>query len=109
MPRVAALTLALVAAVTLAVVFSRPGGDGSTAQRGEVFLEAANSTGEDPFTESTAEGDSAPPATTAPGTPTEAATTPPTSPGPRSPPDHHPAPDPDDDPASRHHTQERPQ
>lgn len=76
-PRVAALTAALVAAVVLGVFFTHPGGGGSTA-RGEVFLEAANSTGQDPFTESTATEGTTP---TAPGktTTTPGKTT--TSPG----------------------------
>lgn len=44
--------VALVAAVVLAVVLTRPGG--SDQAGGEVFLEAAGSTGPDPFTGSTA-------------------------------------------------------
>jgi hypothetical protein len=58
-PRVAALSAAVVAAVVLAVVFTRPGG--GSAKGGEVFLQSANSTGQDPFTESTARQSSAPP------------------------------------------------
>lgn len=60
MPRVAALSAVVVAAVVLAVVFTRPGG-GSSAKGGEVFLQSANSSGQDPFTESTAKQSSTPP------------------------------------------------
>ncbi|MFG1665637.1 DUF6777 domain-containing protein [Streptomyces sp. Y7] len=71
-PRVAALTAVAVAAVVLAVVLSRgDGGGGSTGQSGEVFLQAADKRGPDPFTESTANDSSAPPATPSP--PTESA------------------------------------
>ncbi|MFG3201006.1 DUF6777 domain-containing protein [Streptomyces sp. NPDC048192] len=59
-PRVAGITAVVVAAVVLAVVFTRPGG-GSSAKGGEVFLQSADSSGEDPFTESTARQSSAPP------------------------------------------------
>ncbi|KOG35218.1 hypothetical protein AQJ84_09550 [Streptomyces resistomycificus] len=56
----------VVAAVVLAVVFTRPdGGSGSSAGGsggGEVFLQAAGKTGPDPFTESSATDSSAPPA-----------------------------------------------
>jgi hypothetical protein len=55
------LSAVVVAAVVLAVVFTRPGGGGSSAQGGEVFLQAAGSAGQDPFTESTARQSSAPP------------------------------------------------
>ncbi|WP_307704836.1 DUF6777 domain-containing protein [Streptomyces sp. V1I6] len=65
-PRIATIAVALVAAVVLAVVLTRPGG-GSGASGGgggsEVFLQAAGSTGPDPFTESTAK-ESSPPAST---------------------------------------------
>ncbi|CAL9345057.1 hypothetical protein SUDANB58_00345 [Streptomyces sp. enrichment culture] len=68
-PRLAVLAAVVVAAVVLAVVFSRPGGDGpgdgggGTGNRsGEVFLQAAGSTGPDPFTRSTAKDSSVPPA-----------------------------------------------
>ena len=66
MPRIATIAVALVAAVVLAVVLTRPdGGAGSGAGGGggEVFLQAAGSTGPDPFTESTAK-ESSPPAST---------------------------------------------
>ncbi|CAL9601100.1 hypothetical protein SUDANB6_05452 [Streptomyces sp. enrichment culture] len=62
------LAAAVVAAVVLAVVFSRPGGGpgdgggGAGDRSGEVFLQAADSTGPDPFTESTAKDSSVPPA-----------------------------------------------
>ncbi|MFE6622296.1 DUF6777 domain-containing protein [Streptomyces sp. NPDC057740] len=67
-PRIAILSTVVVAAVVLAVVLSR--GDGSTGDsaQGEVFLQAAGSTGPDPFTESTAEDSSAPPVTPSPAT-----------------------------------------
>ncbi|MEW1776356.1 DUF6777 domain-containing protein [Streptomyces sp. NPDC086777] len=51
-PRVATLTTAVVVAAALAVVLTRSGE--SSGRRGEVFLQAANSSGQDPFTESTA-------------------------------------------------------
>ncbi|MFH8930142.1 DUF6777 domain-containing protein [Streptomyces pristinaespiralis] len=65
-PRIATVAVALVAAVVLAVVLTRPGGSGSGGAGGggsEVFLQAAGSTGPDPFTESTAK-ESSPPAST---------------------------------------------
>lgn len=46
------LTTAVVVAAVLAVVLTRAGS--GTGKRGEVFLQAANSAGQDPFTESTA-------------------------------------------------------
>ncbi|MFJ7339403.1 DUF6777 domain-containing protein [Streptomyces sp. NPDC101110] len=65
MPRVAIVATAVVAAVVLAVVLSRPdnGGtgasDGGTSTAtGEVFLQPAADTGPDEFTESTAQEDS---------------------------------------------------
>jgi hypothetical protein len=62
-PRVAILTAVVVAAVVLAVVFTRSdGGSSNTASKGEVFLQSAAKTGPDPFTESTATESSAPPA-----------------------------------------------
>ncbi|MFE6280859.1 DUF6777 domain-containing protein [Streptomyces sp. NPDC057877] len=70
-PRVAAITAAVVAAVIIAVVVTRPGGGGgsdSASDDGEVFLTAAGKSGPDPFTESTAEDSSAPPATPSPKT-----------------------------------------
>ncbi len=66
-PRVAILTTAVVAAVVLAIVFtSSGGGSGKTATKGEVFLQAAAKTGPDPFTESTAKENSAPPVSASP-------------------------------------------
>ncbi|MFD4832281.1 DUF6777 domain-containing protein [Streptomyces uncialis] len=67
-PRVALLTLGVVAAVVLGVVLTRSGGSGSGdgpsgGGGGEVFLQAADSTGRDPFTESTARDSSPPPNT----------------------------------------------
>nr|WP_240802583.1 DUF6777 domain-containing protein [Streptomyces sp. A0642] len=50
----AAIAVALVAAVVLTIVLTRP--DGSDKASGEVFLEAAGSTGPAPFTGSTARG-----------------------------------------------------
>ncbi len=51
-PRIAAIATALVAAVVLIVVLTRP--DGGSKAGGEVFLQAAGESGPDPFTESTA-------------------------------------------------------
>ncbi|MDV9173571.1 DUF6777 domain-containing protein [Streptomyces sp. W16] len=66
-PRVAILTTAVVAAVVLALVFTRSdGGSTGTASKGEVFLQAAAKTGPDPFTESTASDSSAPPVSASP-------------------------------------------
>ncbi|MFD4554339.1 DUF6777 domain-containing protein [Streptomyces sp. NPDC058469] len=66
-PRVAILTTVVVAAVVLAVVFTRSdGGSGNTAGKGEVFLQSAAKTGPDPFTESTATENSAPPVSASP-------------------------------------------
>ncbi|MEV0523105.1 DUF6777 domain-containing protein [Streptomyces sp. NPDC050439] len=62
-PRVAAISLALVAAVVLAVVLTRP--DGSSESGGEVALQPAGKQGPDPFTESTARDDSTPPSPSA--------------------------------------------
>jgi hypothetical protein len=63
-PRVAILATAVVAAVVLAVVFTRSsGGSGSNS---EVFLQAADKSGPDPFTESTATKSSAPPVSASP-------------------------------------------
>ncbi|MFF2024395.1 DUF6777 domain-containing protein [Streptomyces sp. NPDC058171] len=67
-PRVALLALGVVAAVVLGVVLTRPdggggGGGGTGGGSGEVFLQAANSTGRDPFTASTARDSSPPPST----------------------------------------------
>ncbi|MGI5451959.1 DUF6777 domain-containing protein [Streptomyces sp. CA-249302] len=67
-PRVAVLTTAVVAAVVLAVVFTRSdGGSGSGGSgSGEVFLQSASKTGPDPFTASTAKDSSAAPVSAAP-------------------------------------------
>lgn len=59
------LSALVVAAVVVAVVLTNSGGGGS-GQAGEVFLQAANETGQDPFTESTANESSVPPSTTPP-------------------------------------------
>ncbi|MEV0224474.1 DUF6777 domain-containing protein [Streptomyces sp. NPDC050704] len=64
-PRVAVIAAALVAAVTLAVVFTRSDG-GTSGSGGEVFLQAAGKSGPDPFTESTAKDSSTPPETPSP-------------------------------------------
>ncbi|WP_208645802.1 DUF6777 domain-containing protein [Streptomyces nigra] len=55
-PRIAVITAVVVAAVVVAVVLSRGGGGSSdtAAADGEVFLQAADKEGPDPFTESTA-------------------------------------------------------
>ncbi|MER7930328.1 DUF6777 domain-containing protein [Streptomyces sp. NPDC096057] len=66
-PRVAILTAVVVAAVVLTVVLTRSdGGSTTTAGKGEVFLQAAAKTGPEPFTESTATENSAPPVTASP-------------------------------------------
>ncbi|SEC34135.1 hypothetical protein SAMN05216532_1121 [Streptomyces sp. 2231.1] len=59
-PRMVAATAAVIVAVVLAVVFTR-GGGGSSAKGGEVFLQSAGSTGQDPYTPSTARQNSAAP------------------------------------------------
>ncbi len=64
MPRVATLTTAVVVAAALALVLTRSGDN--SGKRGEVFLQAANSSGKDPFTESTAKKSSAAPVSAAP-------------------------------------------
>ncbi|MFC5954474.1 DUF6777 domain-containing protein [Streptomyces pratens] len=66
-PGLGALVAAMAVAVVLAVVLTRTDG-GSEVGGGEVFLQAANATGPDPFTESTAEDGSAPPTASAPPT-----------------------------------------
>ncbi|MFJ4483204.1 DUF6777 domain-containing protein [Streptomyces longwoodensis] len=63
-PRVAVLTAVVVAAVAVALVLGRSGG--GSGGGGEVFLQAAGKTGPDPFTESTAEDNSAPPVSVPP-------------------------------------------
>ncbi|MFK4104361.1 DUF6777 domain-containing protein [Streptomyces sp. NPDC019531] len=66
-PRVAMIAAAVVAAVVLAVVLTRPdGGSNKASGGGEVFLQAAAKTGPDPFTESTAKDNSAPPVSASP-------------------------------------------
>lgn len=68
MPRIAAITAAVVVAVALVVFLTRPddgGGSGSKAG-GEVFLQAAGSSGPDPFTESTARESDTEPGTASP-------------------------------------------
>ncbi|WP_425247194.1 DUF6777 domain-containing protein [Streptomyces sp. NEAU-NA10] len=71
-PRIAMITIAVVVAVALAVVLTRPDGGGS-GRRSEVFLQAAGKTGPDPFTPSTATTGSAPPTSTATATTSESA------------------------------------
>ncbi|MGW1881454.1 DUF6777 domain-containing protein [Streptomyces sp. NPDC001970] len=70
-PKIAAVTALVVAAVVISVVLTRPGG-GPAGARDELVLQAADATGRDPFTESTAGGTAEePPAavpTTAPPT-----------------------------------------
>ncbi|MFI5685137.1 DUF6777 domain-containing protein [Streptomyces sp. NPDC051636] len=63
-PRIAALTAAVVAVAVLAVVLTRP--DGGSGKGGEIFPQAAGSTGPDPFTPSTATTSSVPPVTVSP-------------------------------------------
>ncbi|WP_128429644.1 DUF6777 domain-containing protein [Streptomyces cyaneus] len=65
-PRLAALTAVVVAAVVLAVVFSRGGGDSSPVASGEVFHEGKDKQGPAPFTESTANNNSVAPVTPTP-------------------------------------------
>ncbi|MYT03697.1 hypothetical protein GT021_03575 [Streptomyces sp. SID5470] len=61
------IAIAVVAAVVLAVVFTRSGGgSGSAGGNGEVFLQAAAKTGPEPFTESTAKDSSVPPVAASP-------------------------------------------
>ncbi|WP_256095639.1 DUF6777 domain-containing protein [Streptomyces sp. EN23] len=67
-PRIAAIATALVAAVVLVVVLTRPEGGGSK-EGGEVFLQAAGESGPDPFTESTANDDAPGPGTAGPSVP----------------------------------------
>ncbi|MFE1440281.1 DUF6777 domain-containing protein [Streptomyces sp. NPDC058739] len=65
-PRVAALAAVVVAAVFVTVVLTRPDGGSSAGSGGEVFLQAAGTSGPDPFTESTATDSTAPTATPSP-------------------------------------------
>ncbi|QNP61952.1 DUF6777 domain-containing protein [Streptomyces genisteinicus] len=60
-PRIAVVSCLVVAAVVLSVVLTRPDGGGSGSGQGEVFLQAAGTSGPDPFTESTARDSSADP------------------------------------------------
>lgn len=57
------MTTAALIAVALIVVFTRSGGSGGDGGGGEVFLQAADKSGPDPFTESTATDSSTPPET----------------------------------------------
>ncbi|WP_404193868.1 DUF6777 domain-containing protein [Streptomyces tauricus] len=66
-PRVALIAAAVVVAVILAVVLTRPDGTTTaTDSDGEVFLQAAGKPGPDPFTASTARDSSAAPVTPSP-------------------------------------------
>ncbi|GAA2449295.1 DUF6777 domain-containing protein [Streptomyces glaucus] len=71
-PRVAVLAAVVAVAVAVALVLSRFGGgsgeDGRVAGSGEVFLQAADKAGPDPFTESTAKDSSLPPVSPSPST-----------------------------------------
>ncbi|MDT0490021.1 DUF6777-containing protein [Streptomyces griseus] len=64
-PRIAMIATAVVAAVVLVVFLTRPDSGGSKAG-GEVFLQAAGSSGPDPFTESTARESDPEPGTSSP-------------------------------------------
>ncbi|MFD4026002.1 DUF6777 domain-containing protein [Streptomyces sp. NPDC058576] len=63
-PRIAAIATALVAAVVLVVVLTRP--EGGSKAGGEVFLQSAGESGQDPFTESTADDSAPEPGTASP-------------------------------------------
>ncbi|WP_369166638.1 DUF6777 domain-containing protein [Streptomyces sp. R28] len=65
-PRIAVLTAVVVAAVVLAIVFSRGGGDTSPVASGEVFGQPKDEQGPNPFTRSTAQNTSAAPVTPSP-------------------------------------------
>lgn len=65
----ALITGIVVAGVVLAVVLSRSGGTSGTASGGELFLQAANKPGPDPFTASTAKDSSTTPVTPAANAP----------------------------------------
>ncbi|MDH6521172.1 hypothetical protein M2163_001842 [Streptomyces sp. SAI-135] len=66
-PRVAVIATLVVAAVVLAVVFTRSdGGSTQAGGDGEIFLQAAGKTGPEPFTESTAKDSSVPPVSASP-------------------------------------------
>ncbi|MFF9060441.1 DUF6777 domain-containing protein [Streptomyces sp. NPDC014882] len=66
--RVALLATALVVAAAVAIVLATRSGGGGSGGGSEVFLQAAGTTGPDPFTESAATGSPPPPAGTAPAT-----------------------------------------
>lgn len=75
MPRIAAITAAVVVAVVLVVFLTRPDDGGGSKAGGEVFLQAAGSSGPDPFTESTArESDPEPAAASPSAVPSSSAT-----------------------------------
>ncbi|MGY0065584.1 DUF6777 domain-containing protein [Streptomyces sp. QTS137] len=65
-PGLGALVAAMAVAVVLAVVLTRTDGGSEAGKGSEIFLQAANASGPDPFTESTAEDGSAPPTRSAP-------------------------------------------
>ncbi|MFF1744579.1 DUF6777 domain-containing protein [Streptomyces mirabilis] len=71
-PRMALITGVVVAGVVLGVVLTRSGGTSGTASGGELFLQAANKPGPDPFTESTAKESSTTPVTPAANAPESA-------------------------------------
>ncbi|MFD7599304.1 DUF6777 domain-containing protein [Streptomyces mirabilis] len=71
-PRMALITGVVVAGVVLGVVLARSGGTSGTASGGELFLQAANRPGPDPFTESTARDSSTTPVTPAANAPESA-------------------------------------
>lgn len=65
-PRIAAIVTAVVVAVVLVVFLTRPDDSGGSKAGGEVFLQAAGSSGPDPFTESTARKSDPEPGTASP-------------------------------------------
>ncbi|MFD3739809.1 DUF6777 domain-containing protein [Streptomyces sp. NPDC058629] len=65
-PRIAAIATAVVVAVVLVVFLTRPDDGGGSKAGGEVFLQAAGSSGPDPFTESTARKSDPEPGTASP-------------------------------------------
>ncbi|WP_239694975.1 DUF6777 domain-containing protein [Streptomyces sp. DvalAA-19] len=65
-PRIAAITAAVVVAVALVVFLTRPDDGGGSKASGEVFLQAAGTSGPDPFTESTARDSDPEPSTASP-------------------------------------------
>ncbi|QUW84262.1 hypothetical protein SMIR_38225 [Streptomyces mirabilis] len=71
-PRMALITGVVVAGVVLGVVLTRSGGTSGTPSGGELFLQAANKPGPDPFTESTAKDSSTAPVTPAANMPESA-------------------------------------